>query len=226
MSTYRRAFTLVEMTIVIGIIVLLAALTLAVSVAVVEGAEVRQTKSTIRLLDEAIHEWEAMADRQVTYGIPNQPPGSSYEIQMPDPHDHDLALLRTSELLTIISRSAPIKQILSNINADFVEQYQDPYDPTITRMRLRDAWGEPIVAVFPGRKWVPGDTYFKDADGTIRTPLEEICGGAANRQICFVSAGPDGRFGNLSMDVDDPDFELAQDNVSSYPPVIPEQSAP
>jgi type II secretory pathway pseudopilin PulG len=37
-----RGFTLVEMVIVIGVIILLAALTLSVSVAVVEGSEVHQ----------------------------------------------------------------------------------------------------------------------------------------------------------------------------------------
>ncbi|MHC5015700.1 MAG: type II secretion system protein [Planctomycetota bacterium] len=59
-----KGFTLVEMVIVIGVIILLAALTLSVSVAVVEGSEVRQTENTIRLLTAAIQEWEAQADRQ------------------------------------------------------------------------------------------------------------------------------------------------------------------
>ena len=63
------AFTLVEMVIVIGVIILLAALTLAVSVAVVEGSEVRQTESTMQLLDTALREWEALSDRKITYGM-------------------------------------------------------------------------------------------------------------------------------------------------------------
>ena len=62
-------FTLVEMVIVIGVIILLAALTLSVSVAVVEGSEVRQTENTIRLLTAALQEWEAQADRKVSYGV-------------------------------------------------------------------------------------------------------------------------------------------------------------
>ena len=72
-SRHARGFTLVEMTIVIGIVILLAGLTLAVTVSVVQGSEVRQTELTIRLLDSAIQEWEAQADRQVTYGIDGQP---------------------------------------------------------------------------------------------------------------------------------------------------------
>ena len=42
---HKVGFTMVELTIVIGIIVLLAGLTLAVSVSVVQGSEVRQTES-------------------------------------------------------------------------------------------------------------------------------------------------------------------------------------
>ena len=68
-SRSRPAFTLVEMTIVIGIVVLLAGLTLAVSVSVVQGSEMRQTKLTIQLLDTAIQDWELQADRRVSYHL-------------------------------------------------------------------------------------------------------------------------------------------------------------
>jgi len=71
---HRRGFTLVEMTIVIGIIILLAGLTLAVSVSVVQGSEIRQTELTVRLLDAAIQEWQVLADRQISYGIDGEPP--------------------------------------------------------------------------------------------------------------------------------------------------------
>jgi type II secretory pathway pseudopilin PulG len=87
------AFTLVEMVIVIGVIILLAALTLAVSVAVVEGSEVRQTESTIQLLDTAMREWEALADRKIQYGAVGEPfPGASYEVEQSPDADLDAAV--------------------------------------------------------------------------------------------------------------------------------------
>jgi prepilin-type N-terminal cleavage/methylation domain-containing protein len=63
----RRAFTLIEMVVVIGIIVLLAALTVAVSSTLTRKAEERQAEDTLRLLDMALQEWETAADRQISY---------------------------------------------------------------------------------------------------------------------------------------------------------------
>ncbi len=59
-----------------------------------------------------------------------------------------------------------------------------------------------------------------DADGTVRTGIENEYGIAKNRQILFVSAGPDGKFGDL--DATDADL-LAQtkDNSYSYQPAMP-----
>ena len=55
-------------------------------------------------------------------------------------------------------------------------------------------------------------------EGTTRTEHENTFGIALNRTLLFVSAGPDGNFGNL--DLTDPDFDLiaAADNVYSYKP--------
>jgi hypothetical protein len=60
--------------------------------------------------------------------------------------------------------------------------------------------------------------FLRDPDGTIRNDLELRCGIAANRQICFVSAGPDGSFGDLTAPPDTDDFVSAEDNVYSYEP--------
>ncbi|MHC5007591.1 MAG: type II secretion system protein [Planctomycetota bacterium] len=228
-----RGFTLVEMVIVIGVIILLAALTLSVSVAVVEGSEVRQTENTIRLLTAAMQEWEAQADRRVTYGIENKPcPGDVYEIAQSDATDPDQMLedarLATWELFRIIGRPTSVKQILAQVDLEAVAQEEDEDDPAIVWLKFFDAWGEPIVAVFPGRTWVQGpcnqddqaDYGDRDRDSTIRTFVEAACGGAANRQICFISAGPDGEFGNLSTN-DPAELDLAEDNLYSYEPADP-----
>jgi prepilin-type N-terminal cleavage/methylation domain-containing protein len=77
----RRAFTLIEMVVVIGIIVLLAALTVAVSSTLTRKAEERQAEDTLRLLDMALQEWETAADRQISYGKPDEPTaGMRYDV--------------------------------------------------------------------------------------------------------------------------------------------------
>ena len=46
--------------------------------------------------------------------------------------------------------------------------------------------------------------------------LEDKYGVALNRRICFISAGPDRRFGNLSATRGSPEFEATFDNIYSY----------
>ena len=91
-----------------------------------------------------------------------------------------------------------------------------------------DAWGNPIYAVFPGRTWTvkPGwddDDHYdaRDVDGTIRTETEVICGITANRQICFVSAGPDGELGDLDDIANSQERKFTEDNIYSYEPIPP-----
>jgi len=220
--TARRAFTLVEMTIVIGIVILLAGLTLAVSVSVVQGSEIRQTELTIRLLDAAVQEWEVQADRQVTYGMDGEPPPPfvgaplpEYEIQQNDPQ-------ATRRFLSIIERSAAARDILAQIDPEFIRQVEDDNDPLIKHLEILDAWGNALSAVLPGRKWVNDDAYFRNPDGTIQTETEQFCGVATNRAICFVSAGPDGELGNLDPAARDDARKLAQDNLYSYIPAPPQ----
>ena len=69
----RRAFTLIEMMVVITIIVILAGLTLGISNSVLRGAEIRQVKDTLTLLEMAMEEWELAATRQMTYGAIDEP---------------------------------------------------------------------------------------------------------------------------------------------------------
>ena len=192
--TARRAFTLVEMTIVIGIVILLAGLTLAVSVSVVQGSEIRQTELTIQLLDSAIQEWQTQADRSVTYGKPDEPfdREESYEILQPNSPDESAAILVTKKLLAIIMRPESIRQILAQIDPEFTEHNEFDHDDDgttveVETMIVSDAWGNPYIAVLPGRLWVVGDdtnfNYDRDDDGSIQTEIEKMCGVAVNRQL-------------------------------------------
>ena len=65
----RRAFTLMELVIVVGIILLLAALALSVSTALLARTERQKMADTLSILDAAVREWEASNGRQLTIGL-------------------------------------------------------------------------------------------------------------------------------------------------------------
>ncbi|MCZ6734837.1 MAG: hypothetical protein O7C65_03495 [Planctomycetota bacterium] len=226
---------------VIGIIILMVALTISVGVVVVEGSEVRQTETVLRQLDTALQEWQTHADRRVTWGENDTPPGAVYDMQWDTTH-----VFRITELLNTIARSSNIQNIVAGIDPDFVHTYRvENYPEWIESadesemdsmwavdigadslgLAILDAWGQPFRIVHPGcvngsAGCVTITTGAVDADGTVRTGIEIEYGIAKNRQILFVSAGPDGEFGDL--DATDADL-LAQtkDNIYSYQPAMP-----
>lgn len=60
-------FSLIELLVVIGIIVLLASLVLAVSGSVIRANEERATRNTLTVLDTATEEYERTLDRRISY---------------------------------------------------------------------------------------------------------------------------------------------------------------
>ncbi len=133
------------------------------------------------------------------------------------------------------------KKILTRIGPSY---WQDESNDagTITWNYLADAWGRPIVAVFPGREWYTRgtddsgvndvefegttETSLKDADGTIRTFEERAFGPARGGRIYFMSTGPDGRYGwvnfthptstSFTPDAEDVRYRRTEDNLYSY----------
>ncbi|MCH8344288.1 MAG: prepilin-type N-terminal cleavage/methylation domain-containing protein [Planctomycetes bacterium] len=229
----RGGFTLVEVVVVIGIILFLVGLTLSVSVAVVERSEIQQTETVLQLLDTAVKEWELAADRKLSWWDPLDPPDLR---DGADVHGDIPEVFIITEVLDVITRPSQIKKIIAQIDPEFAFIYQTQvYPPWIDEpaeeqqqeahfvgsLTILDAWGTPIYATHPGS--VDANSPPADLDGTIRTYNEDKYGGARNRQICFVSAGPDGNFGNLDPSIPiyhDP--ESARDNVYSYRPGEPE----
>lgn len=63
----KKGFTLLELLIVIGIIVIVASLVLAVSASVVRASEERSTRNTLEVLNMAAEEYERTVDRRITY---------------------------------------------------------------------------------------------------------------------------------------------------------------
>ncbi len=263
----QRSFTLLELLVVIGIIVIVASLVLAVSSAVARAGEQRKTEAALTTLSAAVEEYERALDRRVTNfstptgtGVP--PAGESWDTQQapaapptpPSPPNYAWATLpkpyssiasppgdiphprsepfrRTAHLIDMMSIQPSTQAMLLQLPADMYRRMQVPglNAPTFYELKeIVDAWGNPIVAVFPGREWVPADQTLwggPDADGTVRTPGEKPNSGASagmdvvcrDRKVLFVSAGPNGRFlkplpGQTISTVRD------DDNLYSYAP--------
>ena len=226
-------FTLIELVVVIGVMLLLLGLTLSVGVAVRTQSEVRETENILRLLDAAMQEWEQSADRQLTWWQEAGPGDDDYLISDRfDIHSDTAEELIITEMLDVITRPSQIKQIIAQIAPEFVYTYREgavppwidpPVEPQledfIGSLTVLDAWGWPIYATHPGRIWRESDGMYppRNDDGTIQTYNEESYGVAENRRVCFVSAGPDGLFGQVDAPAGSTDFEQTTDNVYSYP---------
>ncbi len=209
-----RAFTLIELMVVIGIIVLLVGLTVGVSVILHQKSEQRQVEQMFQLLDMAMQEWEQVAERQMTYGT-NVANGVSFDIS-PEINTPDDAHELMHGVISLLGRSSASKQILTRLNPDFLKEH-DPGE-----IAVFDPWGRDCAAVFPGRSWTQSDPADRrDNDGTYQSDLERALGACDNRRVYFVSAGPDGKFGDLSADPVTQAYKDSLDNVYSYPVVKP-----
>ncbi len=238
-SRAHGGFTLIEMLIVIGIILLLTAITVTVVAGLSARGEIRDAENTMQLMEQALSEWELGNTRQVTYGInanggePCDDVEERYEIDqtveagttwtMEDDAVEE-ALRQTDILWSILSRTASSREILARINPDYLQELDPDNDPQNELehlngrigYRILDPWGNPILAVMPGRRsnndcdeddycdedMVPPHSdldHCPDDDGTIRTPFENHFGIAVNNRIFFVSAGPNGQFGGLFL---------------------------
>lgn len=232
-----RAFTLLEVIIVIGIVVLLTALTVTVAVGVSRRSEIRSTENVLTLLDLAMSEWTGEADRQISWGINDEPLGTSYEMHPDSPQLPGAVPTMLSIVLDRLNKHPASQSVLRQIDGKYLKLVEDENDPTEKHFELRDAWDNQIYIIHPGRVADPrtfngvGESDDIDEDGTIRVSnshaavanadqaWEGTLGVCKNRRICFVSAGPDGDFGNISDDSADPDskYDDTLDNLYSYP---------
>ncbi len=232
----RRGFTLVEMLVVIAILLVLTALTMLVTGAAFRASEVRTTENVLTLLETALNEWETASGRQLLYGVgADEDPGfvGRFDIKQRHiegglpPGDRSAAHFDDTifALVAILERTDGSKTILANIDAELLQEMTDPDDADEVLLGVRDAWDTPLRVIFPGRNWVAG--VRRDEDETVRTLLEDVHGVAADRRVCFVSAGPDGKWGDLHLDVLDADITDPQradildaaDNIYSYEPL-------
>lgn len=230
----RSGFSLLELMIVVAIIVILVGLTLAVITPILLKNEDRTTRNILTQLDAAVQEWERTLDRRVTFqnataetgnwDIPFNPDFNAAfgqaEGQCVAPFSTSLPDQRTVYLFELMGQQASARDLLAKIPSQFMKNVKlvtpTPTNGEFTKLKAAfDAWGTPIVAVFPGREPISTDpaSLIRDIDGTIRcatengtTPATTGWGVCRNRQILFVSAGPDQLFTGNG----------AADNVYSY----------
>lgn len=72
----RRAFTVLELVVVIGIILILMSLALTVTSVVLAANDRRSMQSTFLLLDQAIDSWQSQSGREMTAGRRVNPTGT------------------------------------------------------------------------------------------------------------------------------------------------------
>ena len=245
----RRAFTLLEIMIVIGVILTLMTLVLGVGSALLRNAEKSQVESAMAILESALNEYEAQLGRQMTFngawnaGGTQQlfPPGINagtgdalFDVRdagiPPAPANGANAPIMWAArargagvfAVNLLRQLESVRPILAGISPGLLrpepnapdyparniggtgatlyvpsaKQTAGPRDSS--RSEFVDPWSNRIAFVFPGRAYRFGSEpagSLPDADGTVRTPYENVFGVCTNRRICLVSAGADGLFG-------------------------------
>lgn len=249
---------MVELIVTISIIAVLVALTVYAASSLVLRSETQRTQDALKLLESAAQEWSIASERQITFGDDGTPPGAVYEIKWGElaapsyvtvenepqfiippviPGETDetrKADDATRRFIRKIEKTPATREMLARIDSKLLrkgrDEATDPPDWTL----IRDAWDNPIRVILPGRDWIDappplGDQgEVKNADGSVFTDFEKKHGMCLSRKLFFVSAGPDGKFGDLHLDVatddlDDEEHEhidMAADNIYSSSPSL------
>ncbi len=229
-----RGFSLLELVVVMGIILVLIGLVLAVSGALTAGAEKRALEQSFGILDTAVQEWQQEMGREMTFrrtvpvtGFTTDPVTLDHDQNPNTPMitlAWDLQEVATAQadtqsrtFLDVLMYSERPREILANLPEKLLVKLPGA---TATQSELVDPWGKPIRIVFPGREWGKGtgpDTGAADPDGTVRSVQAVQLGPCLDRRIRFVSAGPDGVFGDVTQASSTTLYKLSEDNIESYP---------
>lgn len=191
-----RAFTLVEMLIAIGIVVLLVALTVTAATALVHRSEVSATENVLKLLDMTLKEYETDSDREVLLGplFNSDATGcNGWDLRVDTP-----PLLQTTFLIgSTMYRRMSSRAIFAQVDDDYLLEIRrtggtlPPWfaaeeqaylgdvcfsdaapnpgaeDTDLKWFAPIDTWGNPIRLIYPGR--VPDVRSYIGSDQVIYT---------------------------------------------------------
>jgi type II secretory pathway pseudopilin PulG len=226
-----RAFTLIEVIVTIAVVILLVSLTAYVSIAVVQRSEVSRTQNTIRLLAQAVEDWERLTDRQVTYraSYDTMAPPGTYDVDFTDPQTTFSTALAeaaefTNRFFEFLERAPEVRETIARVDSARVKR-----EATTNRLQFFDTWDNQILVIPPGREHngTP-PSWPRDDDGSIRIlMMENSFGIARSRRAFLMSRGPDGKAGDLHLDIqlaslnqqEMREVAEASDNIYSYEPV-------
>ena len=178
-SIVRGGFTLVEMIIVIGIIALLAALTLGISSSVMRNSEIHKTEDALKLMTMAFQEWELERGRSMTFEGYVPVTNGMYDViangeniaaplfseqGVSDEEMRDAMQTRIESTVEVLMQSESALEILSKISPDLscMTSGTAPNETHTSDLctvgdvhgrLLLDSWGMPIGIVFPGRNF-------------------------------------------------------------------------
>jgi len=163
-SSDRRAFTLVELLVAIGIIVILVALTVGVGTAVANSGRERATEGALQTLDQVLDAYiQAKGGNPPAFvrvdesAIPTSSlvsAGKDGFFPLFDGYsEDDERAVNTVGLFLIAARSVPTTEdIIAGLDPKFVRRFQpgataDALQPEATT--IFDAWGNPFRMVHP-----------------------------------------------------------------------------
>lgn len=221
----RRAFTLIEVTVTIAIIMVLAGLIVAAGVGVLRRQAVSSTENALAVLEAAYTEWKNLSGRDLTFGVVNEPnTNARYDVLDPNTYSEAEALFITQQVMAVLGRNPQVRDLLIQLNDERIKAVTVTINGQPTESyNLFDAWDNPIFFVFPGRAFVPGFDAppGPDEDRTVRTIWEQRFGIAQRGRGYFISAGPSGSFGDPTFAPGTSARREFEDNLYSNPVIKP-----
>ncbi len=176
----HRAFTLIEMLVVIAIVALLVSIVVIGGAGWISSAKEKQTRLVLDALDTIVEEYHAVENRYLPMNVPDPAQAEGGSILRLDDRNSLPFKYRMTAFLNEVESTGEIFKLTGSLqNRTWEDTGADPDSPPVRQ--VFDGWDQPVQIVF-------------------RKDLNDATGGPAfnNPQEFrpwFVSAGEDGDFG-------------------------------